>query len=75
MPSGGKELYCTLWRRLLMLVRLVALETISPRKGIYYGTLRCRTLPTKRTYQGSDQLCSSCDRFFSRTFLPTKGRD
>ena len=26
---------------------LVALESISPGKDIYYGTLRCRTLPSK----------------------------
>ena len=46
---GGKELYCTLWRRLLD-AGLVALESISPGKDIYYGTLRCRTLPSKENY-------------------------
>ena len=45
-PSGGKQLYYTLWRRLLD-AGLVALESASSGKGIYYGTLRCRTLPSK----------------------------
>ena len=49
MPSGGKELYYTLWRRLLD-AGLVALESISPGKDIYYGTLRCRTLPSEENY-------------------------
>ena len=29
---------------------LVALESISPGKDIYYGTLRCRTLPSEENY-------------------------
>ena len=29
---------------------LVALESISPTKCIHYGTLRCRTLPSKENY-------------------------
>ena len=41
---------------------LVALESISSGKGIYYGTLRCLTT------QGSDQLGDFCDRFFSRPY-------
>ena len=65
MPSGGKELYYTLWRRLLD-TGLVALESISSGKGIYYGTLRCRTLPRKE--QDNDQLRGFCDRFFSRPY-------
>ena len=47
-PSGGKELYYTLLRRLLD-ASLVALGSISPGKGIYYGTPRCRTLPKAAT--------------------------
>ena len=34
MPSGGTELYYTLWRRLLD-TGLLALESISPGKDIY----------------------------------------
>ena len=49
MPSGGKELHCTLWRRLFDAC-LVALESISPGQRIYYGTLRCRTLPSKENF-------------------------
>ena len=50
---------------------LVALESISPGKDIYYGTLRYRTLryrtlPSKE--QGSNQLRGFCDRFFSRPY-------
>ena len=44
MPSGGKELHCTLWRWLFDDC-LVALESISSGQRIYYGTLRYRTLP------------------------------
>ena len=45
-------------------VGLVALESISPRKGSYYSTLRCCTLPSKvKSSQGSDQLHGFCDRF------------
>ena len=32
------------------LVALVALESISPGKGTYYGTLRCCTLPSKENF-------------------------
>ena len=32
------------------LVALVALESISPRKGTYYGTLRCCRLPSKEKF-------------------------
>ena len=49
MPSGGKELYCSLWRRLFG-AGLVALESIIFRKGIYNGTLRCRMLPSKENF-------------------------
>ena len=45
---------------------LVALESISPGKDIYYGTLRCRTLPSKE--QGSNQLRGFCNRFVSRLY-------
>ena len=48
-PSGGKELHCTLWRRLFDAC-LVALESISPGQRIYYGTLRCHTLPSKENF-------------------------
>ena len=41
--SSSNCIACTLWRRLFD-AGLVALESISPRKGICYGTLRCRTL-------------------------------
>ena len=44
---GGEELYCTLWRRRFDAGLVAFQESISPRKGIYYGTLRCRTLPSK----------------------------
>ena len=70
-PSGGKELYYTLWRRLLD-AGMVALESISPGKDIYYGTLRCRMLSSKENYtQGSDQLHGFCDRFFSCPYSAT----
>ena len=49
MPSGGKELHCTLWRRLFG-TGLVGLESISPGKGIYYSPLRCCTLPSKENF-------------------------
>ena len=59
---------------------LVALESISPGKGTYYGTLRCRTLPSKENFPRQwpalwflRQISPSpVER---RTFLPTKGRD
>ena len=44
---------------------LVALESISPGKDIYYSTLRCHMLPSNKNFQGSDQLRGFCDRFFS----------
>ena len=48
---------------------LVALESISPGKDIYYSTLRCRTLPSKeKTTQGSDQLHGFFARFFFRSY-------
>ena len=42
-------MYCALWRRLFD-AGLVALESISPGKCIYYGTLRCHTLPSKENF-------------------------
>ena len=75
----GKELYCTLWRRLFD-AGLVALESISPGKGIYYGTLRCRTLPSKENFPRQwpapwflRQI--SLSPVECHTFFPTKGRD
>ena len=38
-----------LWRRLFD-AGLVALESISPGQRIYYGTLRCHTLPSKENF-------------------------
>ena len=78
-PPLGKELYYTLWRRLFD-AGLVALESISPGKYIYYGTLRCRTLPSKKNYPMQPPapwflpqiLLSPLHR---RTIFPTKGRD
>ena len=49
MPSGGKELHCTLWRRLFG-TGLVGLKSISPGKGIYYSPLRCCMLPSKENF-------------------------
>ena len=59
---------------------LVALESISPGKDIYYGTLWCRTLPSKENYPRQRP-----DPWFLRQILlspvqcriifPTKGRD
>ena len=71
---------CTLWRWLFD-AGLAALESISPGEGIYYGTLRCHTLPSgERTSQGSNQLHVFYDRFFSYPystvqFFPTRWRD
>ena len=44
MPSGGKELYCALRKRLFD-AGLGALERNGPGNGVYYGTLRCQLLP------------------------------
>ena len=70
MPPGGKELTTALyrvWRRLFD-AGLAALESISPGKGIYYGTLGAVCYLAKRTSQGSDQLHGFYDRFFSRLY-------
>ena len=79
--SGRKELHCTLWRRLFDAC-LVALESISPGQRIYYGTLRCRTLPSKKNFprQRLPPWFFATDFSLARTvqcrtFLPTKGRD
>ena len=52
-PSGGKELHST---EITFDGGLVALESISPRKGTYYGMLGAVHYLAKRTSQGSDQL-------------------
>ena len=44
---------------------LVALESISPWKDIYYGMLRCRTLSFKENFSHIVRLCGFCNRFFS----------
>ena len=59
---------------------LVALKSISPGKSICYGTLRCRTLPSKENFpRQRPALWLLRQIFFSpvqcRTFRPTKGRD
>ena len=48
---------------------LVALESISPGQRIYYGTLRCRTLPSKENFP-KQRLPPwfFCNRFFSRLY-------
>ena len=30
---------------------MIVLKSISPRKGIYYGMLRCRLLPSEENFQ------------------------
>ena len=74
-----EEQYCTL-RRTTFDAGLVALESISPGKGTYYGTLRCRTLPSKENFPRQwpapwflRQIGLSPVE--CRTFFPTKGRD
>ena len=68
MPSGGKELHCILWRRLFDAC-LVALESISPGQRIYYGTLRCHTLPSKENFPRQRlPPWFFCNRFFSRPY-------
>ena len=46
---------------------LVALESISPGKDICYGTLRCRTLPSKENYPSS--VVFATDSSLARTVL------
>ena len=57
-----------------------SLGKISPGKGTYYGTLRCRTLPSKENFPKQwpalwflQQI--SLSPIECCTFLPTKGRD
>ena len=77
-PSGGKELHCTLWRRLFDAC-LVALKSISPGQRIYYGTLRCHALPSKENFPRQRlPPCFFCNRYFSRPysaalFFPPRG--
>ena len=59
---------------------LVALESISPGKGTYYGTLRCRTLPSKENFPRQQPTPWFLRQLFllpvrCHTFLPTKGRN
>ena len=58
----GKTLYGL--RRLLDagLDRLVALESISPGKDIYYSTLRCHTLPSKEAATSSVVFATDSSR-------------
>ena len=41
---------CTALYETLFDAGLIALQSISPGKGIYYGTLRCRTLSSKENF-------------------------
>ena len=73
---GGKELYCTQLRRLFD----VALEGVSPGKGIYYGTLRCRTLPSKQNFPRQQPAPCFLQQIFlswvqCHTFFPPRRRD
>ena len=59
---------------------LVALESISPGKGTYYGTLSCRTLPSKENFPRQQPTPWFLRHLFlspvrCHTFLPTKGRN
>ena len=59
---------------------LVALEIISPGKGIYYGTLRCRKLPSKENFPRQWPVPWFLRQIFHSpaqccTFFPTNGHD
>ena len=47
---------------------LVALESISPGKGICYSTLRCCTLPSKENFTRQQPAPWFCDRFYSHPY-------
>ena len=54
-----------------MLVWYIALESISPGKDTYTTVhLGAVHYLAKRTFQGSDQLCGLCNRFFSCHTVP-----
>ena len=79
MPSGGKELYRTQWRKLFD-AGLVALEIISPGKDTNYGILRCCTLPSRENFPRQWPAPWLLRQIFRlpvlcRTFLLTKGHD
>ena len=79
MRSGGKELHCTLWRQLFG-GGVVRLESISPGKGTYHGTLRCRMLPSKENFPRQQPAQWFLQQILllpvqCRTFFRTKGRD
>ena len=42
-------------------------------KGVYYGTLRCRTVHSKENFQGNDQFCGFCDWFTVPPFPSHQG--
>ena len=77
--KNSKVVYCTLWRWLFD-AGLVALENISPRKGTYYGTLRCLMLPSRENFPRQwPALCFLQQIFLLPVqcckFRPTKGRN